>query len=46
MQPPLNSEELERLYPHLHPDERNEKDFPLSDLNIIFIQYSQAVPIH
>ena len=24
MQPPLNSEELERLYPHLHPDERNE----------------------
>ena len=23
MQPPLNSEELERLYPHLHPDERN-----------------------
>ena len=24
MQPPLNDEELERLYPHLHPDERNE----------------------
>ena len=24
MQPPLNSKELERLYPHLHPDERNE----------------------
>ena len=24
MQPPLNSEELEKLYPHLHPDERNE----------------------
>ena len=24
MQPPLNSEELAELYPHLHPDERNE----------------------